>query len=186
MHLRTVVLASLALAAPMMSVAASGPSQRDNKVKTQGPIVATSPFVIDFDEQYEIEQESIRKYLAEEHERQVLAYYAEVQRQIDEEAARQAALAAARRSPTPSYHPGTTDGACSGFAIPDYIIQRESGGNPSAYNPSGAYGCAQTLLSHYSSGSCRGLDPYSIEGQRECVYRLSNGGTNLSPWAQTR
>jgi hypothetical protein len=77
-------------------------------------------------------------------------------------------------------------GDCTGFAIPDYIIQRESGGNPSAYNPSGAYGCAQTLLSHYTSGSCRGLDPYTIEGQRQCVWILSNGGTNLAPWAATR
>jgi hypothetical protein len=81
---------------------------------------------------------------------------------------------------------GSTVGQCSGFAIPDYIIQRESGGNPSAYNPSGAYGCAQTLLTHYSGGSCRGLDPYTVEGQRECVNRLSNGGTNLDPWAATR
>jgi hypothetical protein len=81
---------------------------------------------------------------------------------------------------------GSTVGECSGFVIPDYIIQRESGGNPSAYNPSGAYGCAQTLLSHYSRGSCQGLDPYSIQGQRDCVNILSNGGTNLNPWAQTR
>lgn len=82
---------------------------------------------------------------------------------------------------------GVTVGECTGFAIPDYIIMRESGGNPSAYNPSGAYGCAQTLLSHYSPGhTCAGLDPYTIDGQRECVWRLSNGGTNLAPWAATR
>jgi hypothetical protein len=84
------------------------------------------------------------------------------------------------------YSGGTTVGECTGFAIPDYIIQRESGGNPSAMNPSGAYGCAQTLLSHYSGGSCAGLDPYSIDGQRQCVNILSNGGTNLAPWAETR
>lgn len=110
-----------------------------------------------------------------------------------EEEARQAAAAEAARVQAASqarssqqYHPGSTVGECTGFAIPDYIIMRESGGNPSAYNPSGAYGCAQTLLSHYSSGSCRGLDPYTIEGQRECVNILSNGGTNLNPWAATR
>lgn len=101
------------------------------------------------------------------------------------EAANQAAAAAAATRST-AYHPGTTVGECTGFAIPDYIISRESGGNPSAYNPSGAYGCAQTLLSHYSSGSCQGLDPYTIEGQRECVWILSSGGTNLNPWAATR
>jgi PKD repeat protein len=77
-------------------------------------------------------------------------------------------------------------GECTGFAIPDYIIQRESGGSSTAANPSGAYGCAQTLLSHYSGGSCGGLDPYTIQGQRDCVNILSSGGTNLAPWAETR
>lgn len=112
----------------------------------------------------------------------VEAAEAERQRLAAEEAsARRAGAAGATRS-----RPQSTTGECSGFAIPDYIIQRESGGNPSAYNPSGAYGCAQTLLSHYSGGACAGLDPYTIDGQRECVNRLSNGGTNLAPWAATR
>lgn len=113
---------------------------------------------------------------------------AEAERQEAErqEALRAAARASGSGSSTPGYHPGTTDGECSGFVIPDYIIQRESGGNPSAYNPSGAYGCAQTLLSHYGDGrTCQGLDPFTIAGQRECVDRLSNGGTNLAPWAMT-
>lgn len=87
---------------------------------------------------------------------------------------------------TPAYSGGSTVGECTGFAIPDYIIQRESGGNASAMNPSGAYGCAQTLLSHYNGGSCTGLDPYTIDGQRACVNILSDGGTNLAPWAETR
>lgn len=103
-------------------------------------------------------------------------------REVEREAARRAASSGT----STRYHPGETVGECTGFVIPAYIIQRESGGNPSAYNPSGAYGCAQTLLSHYSRGQCQGLDPYTIDGQRECVYRLSNGGTNLNPWAATR
>jgi len=74
--------------------------------------------------------------------------------------------------------------------IPDYIIERESGGNPNARNPSGAYGCAQTLLSHYRTGdhpgACAGMDPYTVDGQRQCVYVLSDGGRNLAPWAATR
>src|SRR5262245_36359151 len=110
----------------------------------------------------------------------------EAQRVAAEEAARVAAAQAARRATTTVTRGGTTVGECTGFAIPDYIIQRESGGNPSAMNPSGAYGCAQTLLSHYYGGSCSGLDPYTIDGQRQCVDILSNGGTNLSPWTQTR
>ncbi len=44
-------------------------------------------------------------------------------------------------------------GSCTGFSIPDYIIQRESGGDPNAVNPSsGAYGCSQTLPAHYQPG----------------------------------
>lgn len=108
------------------------------------------------------------------------AQQAELERQE-----RERIIAASRTTPS-GFHPGTTDGECTGFAIPDYIIQRESGGNASAYNSSGAYGCAQTLLSHYSSGSCQGLDPFTIEGQRQCVDILSAGGTNLNPWAATR
>lgn len=122
---------------------------------------------------------------------QLTEFFGGVQAELERMAAEQKAEAerqatAQRTTPTSNYHPGTTTGECTGFAIPDYIIQRESGGNSSAYNPSGAYGCAQTLLSHYSRGQCQGLDPYTIEGQRECVWRLSNGGTNLAPWAATR
>lgn len=97
-----------------------------------------------------------------------------------------------QNAPPPVRHTTRTtsrsvSGACTGFVIPDYIIQRESGGNPSASNPSGAWGCAQTLISHYrSGGACAGMDPYSIQGQRDCVYVLSDGGRNLDPWAQTR
>jgi len=109
-----------------------------------------------------------------------MAWYFGVEAQRQADAAAAAAARPARGGGGPV---GGTVGECTGFAIPDYIIQRESGGNPSAYNPSGAYGCAQTLLSHYSGGSCSGLDPYTIDGQRECVNRLSNGGTNLAPWS---
>jgi hypothetical protein len=150
----------------------------------RGPIVGTV-VMTEFDAQYEVEQEQIRAYLAAVHEAELVVFYAGVQAELDR-AAEAARLAALRPAPAPVRSVGVTVGECTGFAIPDYIIQRESGGNPSAANPSGAYGCSQTLLSHYSSGSCRGLDPYTIEGQRECTWILSNGGTNLSPWAQTR
>lgn len=101
------------------------------------------------------------------------------------ERAHRAVVRQQQQAPRPAPQPvGGTVGDCTGFAVPDYIIQRESGGNPSAYNASsGAYGCAQTLLSHYSGGTCSGLDPHTIDGQRECVNRLSNGGTNLAPWS---
>lgn len=78
-------------------------------------------------------------------------------------------------------------GECSGFAIPDYIIERESGGNPQAVNPSsGAFGCGQVMPMHWNGGACDGLDRTNVDHQRECVDRLSSGGTNLAPWAATR
>jgi len=120
---------------------------------------------------------------AERVEAERVAAEAEAAR-LEAERRRVASLTPARLSPTPS--PLSTVGECTGFVIPDYIIQRESGGNPSAYNPSGAYGCAQTLLSHYSgSGVCAGINPYTIEGQRACVQILYDRG-GLAPWAATR
>lgn len=119
-------------------------------------------------------------------QREINAYLeaVEEERLAQAERVRQQIAASSSANNSSNYHPGTTDGECTGFVIPDYIIKRESGGNPSAYNPSGAYGCAQTLLSHYQDGrTCQGLDPFTIDGQRECVYRLSNGGSNLAPWA---
>jgi len=101
------------------------------------------------------------------------------------------ARAAAARRVTPRPAPvapaptGGGSGACTGFAVPDYIIQRESGGNPNAVNSSsGAYGCAQ-IMPYVWSANCSDLSR-DVAGQRECVNRLSNGGTNLSPWATTR
>jgi Transglycosylase SLT domain len=186
-------LVSISLTAPWLISTQADTSTAESpkaeiKTAVRGPIVAISP-MMDYDEQYYIQEE----------QRAIAAYYAalEEQRKIDEylaaveaERVRQAELARTQsqsnRAPALITSGGTTVGECTGFSIPAYIIQRESGGNPNAMNPSGAYGCAQTLLSHYSSGSCRGLDPHTIEGQRACVDILSNGGTNLAPWAQTR
>lgn len=99
-----------------------------------------------------------------------------------------AALEAARpRSGSGSVATGSYEGAgdCTGFAIPDHIIQRESRGNPYAVNSSsGAFGCAQVMPMHWNpGGACAGLDRYSIDDQRTCVEWLSEGGTRLSPWA---
>lgn len=98
-------------------------------------------------------------------------------------AARASSINSRNLTPQRSYGSGGV-GACTGFAIPDYIIQRESGGNPFVWNTqgSGAFGCAQTLISHYRSGQCVGMDPNTIDGQRQCVDKLSDHGTNLRPW----
>lgn len=107
-------------------------------------------------------------------------WYAGVQAEAD----RQAAAQAARPSPTRGVAAYDGVGECTGFAIPDYVIQRESGGNPYAENrSSGAWGCGQVMPMHWNGGACSDLDKYSVDDQRECVDRLSSGGTNLRPWS---
>lgn len=74
----------------------------------------------------------------------------------------------------------TVSGTCAAMAppgFPDYIIQRESRGDPNARNPSGAYGCAQIMPEHFSSGACQGLD-YAA-----CWARLWAGGAGASNWS---
>lgn len=73
-------------------------------------------------------------------------------------------------------------GTCAAMkpaGFPDWIIQRESGGNPQARNSDGgAYGCAQIMPEHYrSGGACVGLD------YQACWARLWNGGRGASNWS---
>jgi hypothetical protein len=76
-------------------------------------------------------------------------------------------------------------GSCYGGPIPDYIVTRESGGNPNAQNPSGAWGCYQ-IMPEWWSGACSHLDKYTIDGQKSCAAILWNGGAGSSNWALTR
>jgi hypothetical protein len=73
------------------------------------------------------------------------------------------------------------------YAIPAYIVQRESGGDYNAVNPqSGAFGAYQLLPGHFApGGACAGLskDP---AGQDACAAKLWNGGAGSSNWAATR
>ena len=162
------------------SVRATGEATKQPEVEAVGAGMA-----IDLEEAAAVQQE-VDTYLAVQHYFNLLEEEKAVKAYLDalyQESLRRAVAV----RPAPRSTVQLTVGECTGFAIPDYIIQRESGGNPNAYNPSGAYGCAQTLLSHYGEkGTCAGLNPYDIQGQRDCVDRLSNGGTNLNPWAQTR
>lgn len=81
---------------------------------------------------------------------------------------------------------GSSSGGRCGNAIPGYIIQRESGGNPNARNPSGAFGCYQLMPMHFQSGGkCADLST-SQSGQDQCASRLWNGGRGSSNWAATR
>lgn len=84
---------------------------------------------------------------------------------------------------TPTSSPSS--GGCG--AIPGYIVQRESGGDPGAVNStSGAFGCYQLLPSHFSAGgACDDLGRDQA-GQDACAGRLWNGGAGSSNWAATR
>jgi hypothetical protein len=94
----------------------------------------------------------------------------------------------ARRAVPPVPARGSSNGAsgdCYAGPIPAYIVTRESGGDPNAVNrSSGAFGCFQFLPSTWAS-SCSDL-ARDVAGQIACADRISNGGTNLAPWAATR
>lgn len=103
------------------------------------------------------------------------AHVVDAARQI--EAQRRAAeQAAAEQRSRESYTPpsssgsggGSGVGACTGFNVPDHVIARESGGDPTAANPSGAYGCTQ-IMPEWWSGHCSHLDRTTVDGQRACT-----------------
>src|SRR3954470_12423869 len=81
--------------------------------------------------------------------------------------------------------PSSGGGACN--AIPGYIVQRESGGDPAAVNSSsGAFGCYQLMPEHFSGGgACADLSRDQA-GQDECASRLWDGGRGSGNWAATR
>lgn len=88
-------------------------------------------------------------------------------------------------SPSTASSSSTAGGGSCG-AIPGYIVQRESGGNPNARNPSGAFGCYQLMPEHFGSGGkCADLGT-DQGGQDECATRLWDGGRGSSNWAATR
>jgi hypothetical protein len=93
--------------------------------------------------------------------------------------------AQAASGPTSAGGTVTDSGSCYGGPIPDYIVTRESGGNPMAQNPSGAFGCYQ-IMPEWWSGACSAYDRYTIAGQKACAAILWNGGAGASNWALTR
>lgn len=106
-------------------------------------------------------------------------------RAIVEFAAYRAALedASRRAAELATAQPSRVSGDCSGFPLPAYIIQRESGGDPNAVNPSsGTFGCAQLQPFHFSpGGACEGLST-DTPGQIACTERLQ-AAAGLQPWA---
>lgn len=114
-------------------------------------------------------------------------WYAGVQAELDRQAA---AAAAARVSSSPRRSGGTSFSApteCQGKVIPGYIVQRESGCDYGAVNPSGCggagcYGLYQIHGMHWRGGGCSDLSWQNPSDQDECARRLSSGGSNLRPW----
>lgn len=76
--------------------------------------------------------------------------------------------------------------------FPAHIAYRESHCSYDAYNPggcggNGCIGAYQFDSRHFfgwanGQSACGDLDPWTIEGQNECAWRLSREGTNFSPW----
>lgn len=128
-----------------------------------------------------VEQQHLGEYLA--------AVAQAEQERAAEAAAQQAAQeAATQETARPSEAAVTTTptvsggGSCYGGPIPDYIVTRESGGDPTAMNPSGAWGCYQ-IMPEWWSGACAAYDRYTIDGQKACAAILWNGGAGASNWS---
>jgi hypothetical protein len=108
---------------------------------------------------------------------------------LEEATAFFASLPTPTTTPTRAYSSSApVSGDCYGSDLPDYIISRESGGDPNARNPSGAWGCAQFMPGTWN-GTCSDLGDHgsaSVEAQNECANRLWAGGSGSSHWAATR
>jgi hypothetical protein len=74
----------------------------------------------------------------------------------------------------------TSTDATGGYAIPEYIVECESGGDAGAVNPeTGASGTYQIMPEHFEpGGACYGLSEY------DCAARLWDGGAGASNWSQ--
>jgi hypothetical protein len=122
---------------------------------------------------------------AREEQERITAYLTGVAEEAARvEAERQARSRQSNPTPTPGFSGSTS---CDGHVIPSYIVQRESGCNYGAVNPSGCggnscVGLYQFDLRHFTSGACAGLDWHNPADQDECARRISNNGSNLRPW----
>ena len=113
----------------------------------------------------------------------------------EEEARRQADLEAAMAAPRPAVQPTSVGvGGCENIPawFPQAIAYRESRCSYDAYNPTGCggYGCIgafQFDARHFTGwangqSACGDLDPGTVDGQNECAWRLSRGGTQFGAW----
>lgn len=79
----------------------------------------------------------------------------------------------------PSGSATTTEGTSSGYTIPSYIVECESGGDYSAQNPSGAYGAYQIMP---GTAAAYGCDLSTPAGQDACAAEIY-AAEGASPWS---
>lgn len=124
--------------------------------------------------------------------------YVTAVRQAQEEADRVALLNAAAQaqssSPSRSVAASSSGGTCEGFAVPGYIVWRESHCDYGAINPTGCggwtcVGAYQFDLRHWMDPAQGGWGGCTVYGdwrdpaaQDACAEQMSHGGTNLAPW----
>lgn len=153
--------------------------------KVRGPIVPFTP-MLDFDEQYYIEEEKVINYIKAELQRQIDEFLAW---RYNEDLAIDAYLWAIghpqiiRKTPAPARSTVTT-GDCSGVAaiIGSGTVTNESSWNPLAEN--GIYkGCAQIGLPWWN-GACSGLNWTDVADQVTCTQIVMNT-QGPSAWATT-
>lgn len=107
---------------------------------------------------------------------QEVARYLEAAARAEAERAAAAAAANAQRRTISAPRGGggaPVSGACTGGPVNETVVQNESGGNPNARNPSGAWGCWQIMPGTWSSLGCAGTHgSASVDQQRDCANKV--------------
>jgi hypothetical protein len=80
--------------------------------------------------------------------------------------------------PPAGVHSAEQTGAFNGWAIPEYIVMCESGGDFNARNPSGAYGAYQIMPGTAAGYGC---DLSTPAGQHRCAAKIY-AAEGASPW----
>jgi soluble lytic murein transglycosylase-like protein len=166
----------------------SGSGKRLDELSQERPAAASTHFPVDgalvAASKAADEKRWVEAFNAHEAE---LFFQAAAAAEAEQQAEQAAAAANARRKPAvaPTGRGGgggsSVGGSCGGASNgADAYIGRESGGNPNARNPSGAWGCYQIMPGTWSS-SCSDLGQHgsaSTEAQAQCASRLPS-----SSWA---
>ena len=189
--LRRTTVAVTVIAAGFLHVAqpvAAASHEHQTRSATESPGVVASPAALPAVAAMQLAQ--LHDYVAADTQAKLVDYANAVQRAnvetyVNAVAAADAAAQSQWRTPASSSGSVSGGGSCYGGPIPDYIVTRESGGNPAALNPSGAWGCYQ-IMPEWWSGACSGFDRYTIDGQKQCAAILWNGGAGSGNWALTR